>query len=71
MPRQGARLLLTEHGHVITACRFTKNLTPAQVEINIIEAFDGKTPAGVDIDSHELGGTNVSTWSIRNRWCHS
>ena len=50
MPRQGACLLLSEYGHVITACRFTKNLTPAQVEISIIEAFDGKIPAGVDIE---------------------
>ena len=50
VPRQRARLLLIEHGHGITACRFTKNLTPAQVEINIIEAFDGKIPAGVEIE---------------------
>ena len=50
VPRQGARLLLTEHGHVITACRFTKSLTPAQVEVNIVEAFGGKIPAGVDIE---------------------
>lgn len=50
VPCQGARLLLTEHGHVITACRFIKSLTPAQVEVNIIEAFGSKIPAGVDIE---------------------
>ena len=42
--------MLTEHGHVIAACRFTKSLTPAQVEVNIVEAFGGKVPAGVDIE---------------------
>lgn len=50
VPRQGARLSLMENGHVITACRFTKDLSPALVETTIIEAFEGKIPRGVDIE---------------------
>ena len=37
VPRQGARVLLTQNGHVINACRFTKDLSAALVEITIIE----------------------------------
>lgn len=46
VPRQGARLALMENGHIISACRFTRGMNEAQVEITIVEAFDGKIPAG-------------------------
>lgn len=49
VPRQGARLVLMENGHVITGCSFTKNLSAGAVETNIIMAFDGKIPPDVDI----------------------
>ena len=48
-PRQGARLVLMENGHVITGCSFTKSLSAGAVETNIIMAFDGKIPRNVDI----------------------
>ncbi|XP_046858298.1 uncharacterized protein LOC124451718 [Xenia sp. Carnegie-2017] len=50
VPRQGARLYLMERGHVISGCRFTRGMNAAQVEITIMEAFDGKVPLGVDIE---------------------
>ena len=50
VPRQGAHLLLIENGHLINACRFTKDLSAALVETTIIEAFDGKIPPDVDIE---------------------
>jgi hypothetical protein len=50
VPRQGARLVLMENGHVITGCRFTKDLSAGAVETIIIEAFDGKIPPHVDIE---------------------
>lgn len=50
VPRQGARVVLSEHGHIITGCQFTKNMSAAQVEIRIHEAFDGKIPNLVDIE---------------------
>ena len=50
VPRQGARLALMENGHVVSGCRFTKGMNAAQVEIAIVEAFDGKIPADVDIE---------------------
>ena len=50
VPRQGARLMLMEHGHVVSGCRFTKAMNSAQVELAIIEALSEKIPAGVDIE---------------------
>ena len=50
VPRQGARLALMERVHVISGCRFTRGMNAAQFEIAIVEAFDGKIPAGVDIE---------------------
>ena len=49
VPRQGAHLVLMENGHVIMGCSFTKSLSAAAVETNIIMAFDGKIPPVVDI----------------------
>ena len=46
VPRQWACLALMENGHMISACRFSRGTTAAQVEITIFEAFDGKIPAG-------------------------
>ena len=37
-------------GHIITGCRFTRGQSEAQVETTIIEAYEGKIPAGVDIE---------------------
>ena len=50
VPRQGGRLMLMEHGHVVSGCRFTKAMNSAQVELAIIEALSEKIPAGVDIE---------------------
>jgi hypothetical protein len=50
VPRQGTRLALMESGHIISGCKFRKGMTAAQVEITIVEAFDGKIPPGVDIE---------------------
>ena len=50
VPRQGVRVELSEHGHIITECQFTKNMTAAQVEIRIMEVFEGKIPRLVDIE---------------------
>ena len=50
VPRQGARVLLSEHGHIINGCQFTKNMSAAQVETRIMEVFDGKIPNLVDIE---------------------
>ena len=50
VPRQGARVLLSEHGHIIYGCQFTKNMSAAQVETRIMEVFDGKIPNLVDIE---------------------
>ena len=50
VPRQGSRLTLMEKGHVILGCRFNKAMNAAQVQLAIIEAFDGKIPDDVDIE---------------------
>ena len=50
VPRQGSRLVLMENGHILSGCRFTKNLSAAAVETNIIQAFEGKIPPSVDIE---------------------
>ena len=38
VPCQGARLMLMEHGDVVTGCRFTKAMNSGQVELTIFEA---------------------------------
>lgn len=50
VPRQGARVTLMEHGHVLSACRFTKAMTEIDVELTIIEAFGDKIPRLVDVE---------------------
>ena len=50
VPRQGARVLLSENGHIINGCQFTKSMSAAQVETRIMEVFDGKIPNLVDIE---------------------
>ena len=50
VPRQGTKLSLTERGHVITACRFNKNMNEIEVETTIHEAFHGIIPSLVDIE---------------------
>ena len=50
VPRQGVRVLLSDNGHVVTACQFTKGMSETQIETKIIEAFDGKIPDAVDIE---------------------
>jgi hypothetical protein len=49
VPRQGSKLLLIEHGHVITACQFRKDMNPAQVLTEIAMAF-GEKLLDVDIE---------------------
>ena len=48
--RQGARVLLSENGHVVTACQFTKGMSESQIEAKIMEAFDGKIPDLADVE---------------------
>lgn len=43
VPRQGSKLLLIDHGHVISACQFTKDMNAGQVETAIRMAFGDKT----------------------------
>ena len=50
VPRQGSRLVLMENGHILPGCRFTKDLSAGAVEINIMQAFDGKLPQNADIE---------------------
>lgn len=50
VPRQGARVTLMEHGHMLSACRFTKAMTEIDVELTIIEAFGDKIPRLVDVE---------------------
>ena len=50
VPRQGSRLVLMENGHILTGCRFTKDLSAVAVETNIVQAFEGKIPPNVDIE---------------------
>lgn len=50
VPRQSARVILTEHGHVINACQFHKGMSEAQVEATILEAFEEKIPTLCDIE---------------------
>ena len=50
MPRQGRRIALTEHGHVLSACQFSKAMNEVQVETTIMEAFGETIPALVDIE---------------------
>ena len=50
VPRQGARLVLMQNGHIITGCRFTKDLSAGAVETNILQAYDGKIPPDTDIE---------------------
>ena len=60
VPRRRVRVELSEHGHIITGCQFTKNMTAAQVKIRIMEVFEEKIPRLVDIEffnvcSHRVG----------------
>ena len=50
VPRQGARVRLMEHGHIISACQFDKAMNQTQVEATIREAFDEKIPPLVDLE---------------------
>ena len=52
VPRQWARVTLMEHGHVLSACRFTnlKAMTEIDVKLTIIEAFGDKIPHLVDVE---------------------
>ena len=50
VPRQGRRIALTEHGHVLSACQFSKAMNEVQVETTIMEAFGETIPALVDIE---------------------
>jgi hypothetical protein len=57
VPRQGSKLLLIEHGHVITACQFRKDMNPAQVLTEIAMAFSDKL---LDVDIENLMSVHSS-----------
>jgi hypothetical protein len=57
VPRQGSKLLLIEHGHVITACQFRKDMNPAQVLTEIAMAFSDKL---LDVDIEILMSVHSS-----------
>ena len=50
VPRQGTKVLLMEKGHVLSACRFSKDMNEVQVETTIMEAFADIIPPLVDIE---------------------
>ena len=50
VPRQGAKVLLMEKGHVLSACRFSKDMNEVQVETTIMEAFADIIPPLVDME---------------------
>ena len=66
VPRQGARVLLSELGHIINGCQFTKNMSAAQVETRIMEVFDGKIPNLVDIEPL----MSVHNALVLPNWCN-
>ena len=50
VPRQGNRVWLSEHGHILTGFQFYKEWNAAQVEIAIKEAFEDKIPSHTDFE---------------------
>lgn len=50
VPRQTAKLVLIEQGHLLSACEFHKGMSEAIVDATIIEAFEGKIPRDCDIE---------------------
>ena len=50
VPRQGARLWLSEHGHILTGFQFYKEWKDCQVETSIKEAFNEKIPDHTDFE---------------------
>ena len=50
VPRQGARVWLSEHGHILTGFEFYKEWKDCQVEIAIKEAFNEKIPDHTDFE---------------------
>ena len=50
VPRQGACVWLSEHGHILTGFQFYKEWKDCQVEIAIKEAFNEKIPDHTDFE---------------------
>ena len=50
VPRQGNRVWLSEHGHILTGFQFYKEWNAAQVKIAIKEAFEDKIPSHTDFE---------------------
>ena len=50
VPRQGKRMALSEHGHILNACQLFKAMNEAQVESIVMEAFGKTIPRLVDIE---------------------
>ena len=50
VPRQGVRVWLSEHGHILSGFEFYKEWNASQVELAIKEAFEGKIPAHTDFE---------------------
>ncbi len=50
VPRQGVRVWLSEHGHILSGFEFYKEWNACQVELAIKEAFEDKIPAHTDFE---------------------
>ena len=50
VPRQGNRVWLSEHGHMLTGFQFYKEWNASQVEIAIKQAFAEKIPSDTDFE---------------------
>ena len=50
IPRQGTKVLLQEHGHVINAFEFMKEWSDVEIILQIQAAFQEKLPNGVDFE---------------------
>ena len=62
VPRQGLKLILIEHGHIISAAQFDKSMSEIDVEVVIKEAFEKKIPPLVDFEIlMSVGSSQMST----------
>ena len=50
VPRQGVRVWLSEHGHILSGFEFFKEWNACQVELAIKEAFEDKLSAHTDFE---------------------
>ena len=50
VPRQGVRVWLSEHGHILSGFEFYKEWNACQVELAIKDAFEDKIPTHTDFE---------------------